>query len=158
MLLIGIKDIKQFMNLLLTQNTFDDFSMVECTVKKYITYELDGHTNRKFLGEDETAKEDGEYIGWDKARPECLELIKGKRTPLYMKFILQKEPGQDAELPFSKEISSYILNITFSDKGLTLTTAVNLNGFYPDSDAPSVWDAYIERRLNKLSLKLDILK
>ncbi len=146
-----IGDIKKFMNLLLATPAFEDFELLECTVKKYVTYTIDGHTDPSFF-KDSDAPKDTSTVSWAHIRPECLELIKGKNTPLYMKFILQKEPGTLAGLTSTEGLSSLLINIIFNENGLSLTTAVNFSGFYPESEAPAAWDEYIETLLRKLDV------
>ena len=156
-----INDVKRFMNLLLTGTLFDDFELVEGTIKKYTTISIDGHANKDFYKNDNTySPSSGEYAAWSELRPLCMDLIKGKNTPLYMKFILQKAPSSLSEIMNSSslpEARSLILNLTFSEQGLNLTTAVNFTGFYPDSTLPELWDRYITKLLSEAGLKFDII-
>ena len=49
MLSIQITEIKNFMAHLLSRETFDQFYLVEASVKMNISYHLDGHLNHDFL-------------------------------------------------------------------------------------------------------------
>ena len=156
-----ISDVKRFMSLFLNGTPFDDFELVESTIKKYTTVSIDGHVNESFYKNDEThTPYGGEYVLWSEIRPLCMELIKGRNTPLYMKFVLQKTPSALSDIPDAKSLAearSLCLNLIFSEQGLNLTTGVNFTGFYPESSLPGLWDKYIEELLIKNGLKFDII-
>lgn len=155
-----ITDIKKFMSLLLTSPLFDNFALVEATIKKYTTISIDGRANKEFYkNAEDPVTSDSEFAQWAKLRHLCTELIKGKNTPLYMKFVLQMPPESLNSQTYPVNLSeahSLILNITFSEQGLNLTTAVNFIGFYPDSNLPALWDDCIERLLNSNNVKYDL--
>ena len=160
MKIFKINDVKGFMKLFLNSAAFDDFQLVELTIKKYTTIIIDGHANEDFYKNDENYTLRGnEYASWAELRPLCMELIKGRNTPLYMKYVLQKNPsailppsGEPLTDKAASEARSLLLNIAYSEQLLTLTTAVNFTGFYPDSTLPSIWDSYIENLLKNNSL------
>lgn len=96
MISLQIKDIKSFMNRLLLQPDFDAFLLVEGTVTTSNTFHIDGHIKPDYY-----SKEEQEALGlmnrrfslWQEIRPFCLELIKGKRTPLNFRFTFQLSPA-----------------------------------------------------------------
>ena len=149
------------MKLFLSGTLFDDFQLVEGVIKTYITVNIDGHANEEFYKNDYTHTPcANEYASWPELRPLCMELIRGKNTPLYMKFILQKAPSSLAEEAGGSapsEARSLILNLTFSEQALKLTTAINFSGFYPDSSLPELWDNHIGKLLRTAELKFEII-
>ena len=149
------------MNLFLNGTLLDDFRLIEGIIKKYTTISIDGHANEDFYKNDDThTPSQAEYASWRELRPLCMDLIKGRNTPLYMKFVLQKAASSLPEAktdPGPSEARSLILNLTFSEQGLNLTTAVNFTGFYPESTLPGLWDDHIARLLTENGLKFDII-
>lgn len=149
------------MKLFLSGTLFDDFQLVEGVIKTYITVNIDGYANEEFYKNDYTHTPcTNEYASWSELRPLCMELIRGKNTPLYMKFILQKAPSSLAEKAGGSaplEARSLILNLTFSEQGLKLTTAINFSGFYPDSSLPELWDNHIGKLLRTAELKFEVI-
>ena len=156
-----LTDVRKFMNLFLNGTVFDDFQMVEAVIKKYTTVSIDGHTNEEFYKNDEThTPSSEEYASWRELRPLCMDLIKGRNTPLYMKFILQKDPSSLSEASqagYAAQAKALILNLTFSEQSLKLTTAINFTGFYPDSPLPEKWDEFAEGLLKRNDLKFDVI-
>ena len=101
MISLQIEAIKPFMNKLLLHPTFDAFLLVEGTVTTCNTFHIDGHLNPDYY-----SKEEQESLGlgcrrfsrWQELRPFCLELIKGKRTPLGFRFTFQLSPENTEKL------------------------------------------------------------
>ena len=77
MLSIQITEIKNFMAHLLSRETFDQFYLVEASVKMNISYHLDGHLNHDFFDTDTTENPDRDYCLWREARPFVFNIIKG---------------------------------------------------------------------------------
>ena len=156
-----VNDVKRFMHLFLNGTIFDDLQLVEGLIRKYTTISIDGRTNEDFYKNDDThTPSSAEYASWSELRPLCMDLIKGKNTPLYMKFVLRKDPSSLLEETGDhtpSEARSLILNLTFSEQGLNLTTAINFTGFYPDSILPGLWDDHIGRLLLENGLKFDVI-
>ena len=91
MLALQITSMKQFMNHLLTQDTFDLFLLEEATVVGACTYQIDGTTRKEFYGDDQPdSYPTGNYdfVTWKSMRTLIFDLIKGKHTPLSFKFVL----------------------------------------------------------------------
>lgn len=159
MITVRINSVKNFMNHLLNANTFDQFLMEEATIKTYNTFIIDGHIQTDFYSKEE--QEDFNlcpfpFSSWSDMKRICFDLIKGKRLPLKMKFILQLHPDekeallQDLSLPYdSTQISALILKIQYENSSLNLTTGINYKTFVMNKQADQVWDKYLETFLNK---------
>ena len=52
MLVLKIKDVKNFMNQLLIGQTFDDFSLVEASITTFCSFTIDGKLHRDFFDSD----------------------------------------------------------------------------------------------------------
>ena len=157
MISLQIKDVKAFMNKLLLQPVFDAFLVVEGSVVTYNTFHIDGHLQPDFY-----TKEEQEELGlstrrfsrWQDLRPFCLELIKGKHTPLGFRFTFQLSPEntrkllEQTESPFSlSDINGLILNIRYDNNGLFCTTGTSLSLFTLDKSLEQSWDQMVQKFL-----------
>ena len=161
-----IKDQKQFMNRLLKSELFDHFLLAEATIHGAISYNVDGHINRDFFDTEEQSSltADGcEYLPFSYVRSICYELIRGKHTPLYMKFVFLLSPVNAAktilqtDTGFSAEdISGIFLNLTFRDGQMVLTTGVSYRTFTLDRSFDNAWDTLAARFLDHHGIDYDV--
>ena len=92
---------KAFMNHLLVADTFDNFLLEEATISTANVYQIDGHINKEFYATDELTEAQSipyDFAQWKDMKPLCFNLIKGKRTPLFFKFVLHLKPEQVSKL------------------------------------------------------------
>ena len=161
-----IKDQKQFMNHLLKSELFDHFLLAEATIHGAISYSVDGHINREFFDAEELAAltaDGSEYLPFSYFRPICYELIRGKHTPLYMKFVFllsrtnakKTIVSADAGLT-SEDVSGIFLNLTFRDGHLVLTTGVSYRTFTLDRSFDNAWDTLAARFLSSHGIDFDV--
>ena len=160
MIALQIQDIKNFMSKLLLSQTFDNFLLVEGSITTYNTFHIDGRVHKDFFSEeeiDEHGLHNREFSLWKEVKPFCLELIKGKKTPLGFKFIFQLSKENTAKLLTSSGISSILpenisgllLNVRFDSNGLSCITAANLNLFTLDKSLEHAWDDMVKRFLRQ---------
>ena len=167
MISFQIEDVKNFMNKLLLGGTFDAFHVVEGSVITYNTFHIDGH-----LHPDYYSKEEQEALGlstrrfsrWQEVKPFCLELIKGKRTPLGFHFTFQLSPENTEKLlsqtasPFSPgDVNGLALNIRYEDGHVICTTALSLNLFTMDKSLEHAWDQMVKKFFLKQDLAFHLL-
>lgn len=128
------------MRSLLSQDTFDDWELVRCKLVKGNTFEIDGRRVPEFYDDEPSS----ENIYWIEIKPWILEIIKGKKTPILVNIILKKNlPNDD---------NSYMLNISFANKIMVVTTGVSYKVFDLDNRQDKQWDDYIEGFLDKLEI------
>lgn len=159
MLAIQLDDTKEFMNCLLLNSTFDHFALLECIVSTYMTTTIDGRLNNSFYSDEELeelALNGEDYLPWSLVRPFCLQLIKGKRTPLQMKITLSlsnkniENVASSVKLPFPAEaIKGLLVNFRYDGQRITASTATNVNVFSIDKSLDSEWDRLFEKFLTK---------
>ena len=167
MISLQIEAIKPFMNKLLLHPTFDAFLLVEGTVTTCNTFHIDGHLNPDYY-----SKEEQESLGlgcrrfsrWQELRPFCLELIKGKRTPLGFRFTFQLSPENTEKLLtqtespfFPKDVNGLILNIRYDSAGLFCTTAASLALFTMDKSLEQSWDHIVQKFLLQQDIAFTLL-
>ena len=161
-----IKDQKQFMNRLLKSELFDHFLLAEATIHGAISYNVDGHINQEFFEAEELAAltaDGSEYLPFSHFRPICYVPIRGKHTPLYMKFVFLLSPANEkktiasADTVFSAEdVGGMFLNLTFRDGQMILTTGVSYRSFTMDRSLDNAWDTLAARFLNNHGIDFDV--
>lgn len=160
MIALQIQDIKHFMNKLLLSQTFDNFLLVEGTVTTYNTFRIEGRIHKDFFTEEEQEElqmQKREFSLWKEVKPFCLELIKGKKTPLNFKFTFQLSKENTSRLLnfsgitsiLSENISGLLLNIRYDNGTLNVITATNLNLFTLDKALEHAWDDMVKRFLKQ---------
>ena len=92
MIALQIKHVRDFMNKLLLQDTFDRFLVSEASVTTFATFAIDGQLHPEFYDPEtpEGQKAKGRrQVTWQEIRPFCYSVIRGRRTPLAFKFVFQ---------------------------------------------------------------------
>ena len=160
MVALQIQDIKIFMNKLLLSQTFDNFLLVEGSITTYNTFRIEGRVHKDFFSVEEIEEknlENRDFSLWKEVKPFCLELIKGKKTPLGFKFTFQLSKENTAKLLTSsgitslqpENISGLLLNIRYDNSTLNVITATNLNLFTLDKTLEHAWDDMVKRFLKQ---------
>jgi len=166
MIALQITSMKQFMSELLTSDAFDIFLLEEATISTAITISIDGHVNVDFYPIAERTPEllPYEYQPWSEMKGLCFDLIKGKRTPLNLKFVMQLKPDKvkamlEKEKLASKAASlkSLVLTIKYDGGKAILTTGSSYQTFVMDKTADVVWDRQISKYLAMKGIQFEIL-
>lgn len=167
MIALQISEIKDFMNKLLCSEVFDNFLLQEASINTNASYHIEGHVNTDFYSKEEL-EEEGlsqlSFMPYGKIRPQCFQLIKGKRTPTFFKFVLLLSPQNlertlaQVNSPFtSNDITGMFLNIKFQNGCLLLTTGVSYRIFSTDKGLDKEWDQLVRRFLNGHDISFDEL-
>ena len=166
MIALQIQDIKDFMNRLLLKETFDPFLVIEATITTYNTFHIDGRLKPDYYSPEERENlnlAEHHFSRWQNLRPFCLELIKGKRTPLSFQFTFQLSPENTKKLldqtesVFSfQDVNVLILNIRYDSTSLFCTTALSLNIFTMDKSLEHAWDQMIQKFLLKQEISFTL--
>ncbi len=163
MLALEISSMKYFMNHLLAADTFDIFLLEEATISTANTFTIDGHINRDFFSGEST---DGaglpsdasgnpyEFRPWSEVKSLCFNLIKGKRTPLFFRFVLHLKPEkaeallkqQGSEVDPS-QVKALVLNIRYDGTKAVLTTATAFHTFVLSREPDAIWDTALKKYL-----------
>ena len=160
MVALQIQDIKNFMSKLLLSQTFDNFLLVEGSITTFNTFRIDGRLHKIFFTDEESEErglENREFSLWKEVKPFCLELIKGKKTPLGFKFTFQLSKENTAKLLTSsgitsiqpENVSGLLLNIRYDNGALNVITATNLSLFTLDKTLERAWDDMVKRFLKQ---------
>ncbi|MDY4692803.1 MAG: DUF5721 family protein [Blautia sp.] len=153
MLALTIMNIKDFMNKLLIGNVFDHFSLVEATITTFNIFNIDGRLQQDFFDsdiKDSLREKCMEYSIWHDIKPFCFSIIRGKRTPLNFKIILQVPQRQVQKLLADKKvilpdnICSLYLNLQYKNQSLLCTSGVSYSSFFQDRKLEHLWDDYLK--------------
>ena len=150
-----ITDIKKFMGLLFANPTFDEYTLVEATIKTYCSFNIEGEFDPKFFGDEADSVEKDRYTKWKRLRPLCTELIKGHNTPLFMKFVFRIDPSQVPSFENDGSAESLLFNIRYDGGSLVITSAVNKSVFTMDKSTDNQWDSIAEAFLVKAGIGFD---
>lgn len=173
MLALEITSMKNFMNQLLTADTFDIFLLEEATVSTANTFTIDGHINQEFFytdGRDNTAiPSDASgapfaFRPWSELRSLCFDLIKGRRTPLFFRFVLHLMPEKAAALLESRgcdtdpsQVKALVLNIRYDGSKAVLTTGTAFHTFVPSREPDAIWDKALMKYLDNKGIGYEVL-
>lgn len=160
MIALEIQEIKSFMSKLLLSQTFDNFLLVEGSITTYNTFHIDGRLQKDFFTAEEIEERNltqRSFSLWKEIRPFCLELIKGKKTPLGFRFTFQlSEENMRKLLSTSgitsltpENVSGLLFNIRYDHHGLSCITATNLSLFTLDKSLEHAWDEMVKRFLKQ---------
>lgn len=163
MLAIKITSLKNFMNHLLLADTFDICLLEEATIATSNTFTLDGRINKAFYTQEELSDAQScpyEFSFWKNIKGICLQLIRGKKTPTYFKFVLHLIPDQIVAFLESytsekvsigdlHQIKAFVLTIKYQNDMATLTTGTAYHSFVMDKSLDLLWDKAILQYLSK---------
>ncbi len=148
---------KDFMNKLLKSEIFDNFLLQEAVINNCASYVIDGHIQKNFYTLEETQSmglTGYKILPFRLLRSNCFDLIKGKKTPSYFKFIFLLSPENlkntlsSLESSFSEnDISGVFLNLRYQNDLLTLTTGISYNIFSTDKTLELQWDRLVKKFL-----------
>lgn len=167
MIALDISGIKDFMNKLLCTETFDHFLLKEATIQTGITWSLEGELNSNFYSTeelDELGLAGLSFLPFGQVRTQCFDLIKGKRTPSYFKFVFLLSPENlsrtltQTHSTFTPEdITGMFVNLKFQHGRLLLTTGISYRIFSTDKSLEQEWDALIKRFLKNHEISFEEL-
>lgn len=166
MISLKIEHTKDFMNKLLLSDAFDAFLVKEASIATFFTVHLEGKRNKDFYtAEDlEQLQDNIEYARWAELKPFCLQVIKGKKTPVSFKFVFKLSSKNTAKflqqtgLNYTDtDISGLFLHILFEHGCITCTSGTAMNIFTMDKTLDKEWDAMVERFLKQQQLDYEPL-
>lgn len=159
MIALNIPEIRDFMNKLLCSETFDHFLIQEAVIKTCMTWDLNGTLNTDFYSAEEL-EENGltgfSFLPFKSVRSQCFNLIKGKRTPSYFKFVFLLSPDNLARTLLqthssftTDDITGMYLNLKFQNGQLLITTGISCRIFSADKTLEQEWDRLVKQFFKK---------
>ena len=165
MIAVKINNIKDFMTKLLVKDTFDNLYVSEATISTYNTFQINGLINKNFYTSEEPESNDSaEYSLWKKLRPFCFELIKGSKTPSFLKIIFLLATKdittliETNNLGFSlDDINGLVLNIKYAEGVITCITGSSIKLFTMDKSLEHAFDSYAKQFLSQNNIDFEEL-
>ncbi len=164
-----ISDVRKFMSGFLIGNMLDNFRLAEAVITTFCTFTIDGRLERRFFGEaeetddqPENAKNRGpaDLVAWKDVRERCFDLIRGKRTPLFFRFVFFSSAESASALLRQNglalpedQVPGLCLNLRYSGMELYLTTGTSYRTFTMDKTADRIWDEYVDAFLKKAGIE-----
>lgn len=166
MVCLKIKNTKEFMQKFLMTNAFEDFLLVEAKVDTFVSYSIDGHVKRDFYTKEEReSQESQEFAAWESLRPQVLQIVKGKRTPLLMKLVLACKTekaracleAEDRQAGSENFVKYLLCTLKYEDGVITLTGGISYQGFTMDKNPEKCWDRALCRLMDGMGLEYEIV-
>lgn len=166
MIALSIIDVKDFMNKLLIGEVFDRFFLVEASVTTFNTFTIDGKLQQDFFDTDTVAMHKSnliEYSLWRDVKPYCFSVIRGRRTPLNFRIVLQLSHKQTQQIlnPSFPDGSvpdcRFCLNLQYRNDSLLCTTGVSYTSFCLDKRPEHLWDEIIRKFLSGQHIAFQVL-
>ena len=166
MIALSIIDVKDFMNKFLIGEVFDRFFLVEASVTTFNTFTIDGRLQQDFFDTDTAAMHKSnsiEYSLWRDVKPYCFSVIRGRRTPLNFRIVLQLSPKQTQQIlnPSFPDGSvpdcRFCLNLQYRNDSLVCTTGVSYTSFCLDKRPEHLWDEMIRKFLSGQHIAFQVL-
>lgn len=163
---LQITSLKQFMNHLLILETFDTFLLEEAVITTANTFSIDGRINRDFYSGDEAEAMEAlpEFRPWSEIKGLCFDLIKGRRTPLFFRFVLHLTPEKATELlqregdeTAPSQVKALVLNIRYDGSKAVLTTGTAFHTFVLSKEADMIWDHALKKYLDDKGISYETL-
>ena len=166
MIAIQITGTKNFMNQLLAGDTFDIFLLEEAVISTANTYTIDGHINKDFYPSEEQTVENIPYDfqPWSEIKGMCFNLIKGKHTPLYFKFVFHLKPEHVSAMLSQNNCSidpalirALVLTVKYDGSKTILTTGSAYHSFIMSKEPEDIWDKTLTAYLAKTGITFEHL-
>lgn len=166
MVCLKIKSTKEFMQRFLMTEAFADFLLMEAKVDTFVSYMIDGYVRKDFYTrEEQETGEFSEYTPWESVRPQILQIVKGKRTPLLMKLVLAYAPAKakeclagDEQAADSETFVKYLLcTVKYESGTITLTGGISYQGFTMDKSPEKCWDKALCGLMEAMGLEYEMI-
>ena len=145
---IKILEVKNFMAQLFLKETFDFFLFHELEIQMANQFKINGRLNKNWYDSAEKELLDGrEYANWKEIRNLAFQIIKGNKSPQFMKLVFSL-PKENVKKVIEKSGSSFsleqveglFLNLKFENGVLYLVTGSSLTIFSMDKSLEQEWD------------------
>ncbi len=160
MLTLALTQPAAFMSALLSSDTFDSFLLEEAQIRTAVSWQLDGRLNRDFYDTevwDDPDRRPYSYISWKEIRSTCRDLIKGRRAPVHMQFVLMLPPEAAAKLVGNvPSLRALLLTVRGEGQELSLYSAADFSTFSMDKEPERTWDAAVMKFLEKKGIAFEV--
>ena len=153
-----IENLKEFMNLLLRTDSFDEYLISEAEIKTNALFRIDCRLSKGFYESSELTAltlSEGDPLPYSMMKETLFDLIKGKHLPVSLKLVLSLSPENTEKLILSsgtplrmEELSGLFLNLSYLGGILRITTGVGYRIFSKDRSLEAAWDTFTRHFLS----------
>ena len=154
MIMLNVPEVKPFMAKLLTQTCFDSFLLREMELSTFTNFTIKGYNEAFYTKEELEERGVINTTLWSDVRSVAFSMIKGNKTPLMFKIVLQLPADCCAELVeqsggkiHNEEVGGLYLNIRFEKGELYIITGTAIKTFTMDKTLEQVWDSEVKHLL-----------
>ncbi len=141
-------DLKDITSHIFLKDTFDSFLLYEAEFVTGTMISIDGTLQKEFFDNDELEQlHDTDYISWQKIKPLCFSVIKGKKLPLSFKItfkmpseIMERFTAQNHSALSNAGLTGLLINLKYDNNRLTAVTAASISNFTLDRSYEKAWD------------------
>ena len=95
-----------------------------------------------------------DHVAWSEIRPSLRELIRGKRPPVFFRFVLLLKPEYTKAM-LEKEgdrelldcVGSFVLTVSYRDSEVSILTGISMKSFTLNKNADILWDKTVRKFL-----------
>ncbi|MDF2821266.1 MAG: hypothetical protein K0R15_1707 [Clostridiales bacterium] len=155
MISIKVLDVKKFMEKLFIGPMFDNFLILSGDVKASISWHIEGDINNDYYSSDELEIiNERKYALWSEIKPVVFNIIKGKKTPSYLKIVFMLSDENITSFATSigilpSDVGGIFLNIKYDSSGLNIITGSSQKTFSLDKTLEQQWDQATKKLLFK---------
>lgn len=161
MISFNIPAVKDFMAKLLASTFFDHLILKEMEINTFTSFRVSGQFYKEFYTEEEIELRKYPAVLWGEIREIAFTIIKGSKSPLSMKIVLQLPPDQTREflqeIPGVNEddVGGLFINIRFEKEKLDIITGNSMTTFTMDKTLDREWDAKVKEffKINKIPIE-----
>lgn len=165
MIALQIADIKTFMKKLLLSESFDRFMLLEGSITTFNTFHIDGVLQKSYYtAQEQELLQDRPLSFWGEVRPFCLELIKGKKTPLSFRFTFQLSSSNTARLLTQagiqippEQVRGLLMNLRYDGHALQCTTGTSVTVFTLDKKLDHAWDDMVQKYFHQQGIPFELV-
>ena len=163
MLCFKIKNTKDFMQKFLMTDAFSPFLLAEARIDTSVRFDIDGRVRKEFYTkEEQELQEFHEFAAWESIRPQVVQIVKGKRTPLFMKFVLVYDPKLakvclEENTDGGSMLKHLLCTVKYENGVITLTGGVSYQGFTMDKTSEKSWEHTLALLLDKIGLEYEVV-
>lgn len=151
MISLKIEEVKTFMAMLLTNSLFDEFVLKEMELQTFTSFHVSGQLHENFFSEEELEQR-GRDVLWGEIREIAFSIIRGNKSPLMMKIVLQLPSNQVGRLIDSlaggrlglEDVGGLYINIRFEKNELHVITGTAIKTFTLDKTLDIEWDGWVK--------------
>ncbi len=164
MIILSILNIKHFMSKLFVKEAFDSWLVSDITITTHNTFCINGQLNLSFFDDEEQKQlQSHEYSTWKLLRPVCFGIIRGNKSPSFMKLVFQLPEDETNRLIKEsssayapEDINGLFINIRYEHGRLLITTGSSIRIFAADRSLDESFEQYVRSFLTEHEIEYDM--